>query len=116
MFSLDDRLGLVNDAMALSRAGLAKLSSALTLIDLWREEKECMSSALSSCDEIAKAINFLKDLVWQGIADSLSNLVSIWWEHPKIIDKLNAFHRVRHASIEHSLCCTHGMYSLCLFP
>jgi aminopeptidase 2 len=45
VLSLDDRLGLLNDAMALSKAGLAKLSGALTLIDLWRGEKECMSSA-----------------------------------------------------------------------
>jgi len=63
----------VNDVMALSKAGLAKLSSALTLIDLWRGEKEY--------------------LVWQGIADGLSNLVSIWWEHPKVVHKLNTFRR-----------------------
>jgi len=41
IFSLEDRMGLVYDAMALSRAGLAKLSSALTLVDLWKNEKEC---------------------------------------------------------------------------
>ncbi|KAF8797340.1 zincin, partial [Phlegmacium glaucopus] len=73
VLSLDDRLGLLNDTMALSKAGLAKLSSALTLIDLWREEKEY--------------------LVWQGIGNSLSSLVSIWWEHPEIVDKLNTFRR-----------------------
>ena len=44
VFSLNDRLGLMNDAMALSKAGLAKLSSALTMIDLWREETERTSS------------------------------------------------------------------------
>ena len=43
--SLNDRLGLLSDTMALSKAGMAKLSSALTLIDLWRGEKECTSSA-----------------------------------------------------------------------
>ena len=41
IFSLDDRLGLVHDAFALSNAGLAKVSSALTLVDLWKNEKEC---------------------------------------------------------------------------
>ncbi|KAF8910576.1 leucyl aminopeptidase [Gymnopilus junonius] len=74
MFSLDDRLGLVLDAMAISRAGLTKLSSALTLVELWRNEKECY-------------------LVWQGIADSLDILVSTWWEHPDVTEKLNTFRR-----------------------
>ena len=40
-YSLNDRLGLVHDTMALSRAGLAKLSSALTLVDKLKNEKEC---------------------------------------------------------------------------
>jgi aminopeptidase 2 len=40
-FSLDDRLGLVHDVFALAKAGLAKASSALTLVDLWKNEKEC---------------------------------------------------------------------------
>jgi aminopeptidase 2 len=43
-FSLNDRIGLVHDAMALSKAGLAKLSSALTLVDVLRNEKECLST------------------------------------------------------------------------
>ncbi|KAF8887037.1 leucyl aminopeptidase [Gymnopilus junonius] len=73
IFNLDDRLGLVLDAMALSRAGLAKLSSALTLVELWRNEKEY--------------------LVWQGIADNLDNLLSTWWEYPDITENLNTFRR-----------------------
>ncbi|KAF8162999.1 leucyl aminopeptidase [Crassisporium funariophilum] len=72
-FSLDDRIGLVHDVMALSKAGLAKVSSALTLVDLWKGEKEY--------------------LVWQGIGDNLSGLISVWWEHPEVVDKLNAFRR-----------------------
>lgn len=40
-FSLDDRIGLVHDSMALSKAGLARLSSALTLVDSLKNEKEC---------------------------------------------------------------------------
>lgn len=42
IFSLNDRLGLVQDAMALSKAGLLKLSGALTLVDIFKNEKECM--------------------------------------------------------------------------
>lgn len=46
VFSLEDRMGLVLDAMALSTAGLAKVSSALTLVDLWKTEKECKNASL----------------------------------------------------------------------
>ncbi|KAF8232360.1 hypothetical protein L208DRAFT_1272750 [Tricholoma matsutake] len=73
VFSLNDRIGLVHDAMALSKAGFAKLSSALTLIDGLKGETEY--------------------LVWSGIADSLSSLVSVWWEHPRLVDQINAFRR-----------------------
>ncbi|KAF9054698.1 leucyl aminopeptidase [Panaeolus papilionaceus] len=72
-FSLDDRIGLVHDSMALSKAGLQKLSSALTLVDLWKNEKEY--------------------LVWQGIGKAVEELISIWWENPEVVNKLNAFSR-----------------------
>ncbi|KDR73449.1 hypothetical protein GALMADRAFT_71758 [Galerina marginata CBS 339.88] len=72
-FSLEDRMGLVYDTMSLSRAGLAKLSSALTLVELLKNEKEY--------------------LVWQGIGENLGDLKSIWWEHPEITAKLDAFRR-----------------------
>lgn len=39
--TLDDRMGLVHDSFALSRAGLAKLSATLNLIDIMRNESEC---------------------------------------------------------------------------
>ncbi|KAF8061516.1 leucyl aminopeptidase [Lyophyllum atratum] len=73
VITLNDRIGLVHDAMALSKAGLAKLSSSLTLLDTLKHEKEY--------------------LVWSGILGSLSDLASIWWEHPQIVDQLNAFRR-----------------------
>lgn len=41
VFSLDDRIGLVHDAMALAKSGHATASSALALIDILRNEKEC---------------------------------------------------------------------------
>lgn len=34
------------------------------------------------------------DLVWDSIAGSLTTLVSTWFEHPEIVEKLNAFRRV----------------------
>ncbi|KAK0197309.1 leucyl aminopeptidase [Armillaria mellea] len=72
-FSVDDRMGLVYDAMALSKAGLSKLSSALTLVDKLRNEKEF--------------------LILDVIASNLSGLVSTWWEYPEIVSNLNAFRR-----------------------
>jgi hypothetical protein len=45
VFSLNDRIGLVHDAMALSKSGLAKLSSALTLLDGLKGETECVNPA-----------------------------------------------------------------------
>jgi hypothetical protein len=41
ILTLNDRIGLVNDTLALSKAGLAKLSSALTLVDGLKNETEC---------------------------------------------------------------------------
>ena len=40
LFTLDDRIGLINDAFATAKAGLSKLSSSLTLVNLLRNEKE----------------------------------------------------------------------------
>ncbi|PFH52379.1 hypothetical protein AMATHDRAFT_140150 [Amanita thiersii Skay4041] len=73
-FSLNDRIGLVHDAMALSKAGLATLSSTLTLIENFKNEREY--------------------LVWSGISDTVSGIISIWWEYPHIVEKLNTFRRV----------------------
>ena len=47
VFSLNDRIGLVHDAMALSKAGLAKLSSALALVDGLKGETDCRYLILS---------------------------------------------------------------------
>lgn len=43
VFSLEDRLGLISDALVLASSGLATTSSALTLINRLRSESECMS-------------------------------------------------------------------------
>ncbi|KAF6764898.1 leucyl aminopeptidase [Ephemerocybe angulata] len=73
IFGVNDRVGLVHDYLALSKAGLAKLSSALTVVDKLRNDTEF--------------------LVWDGIGENLGGLISIWWEHPEIVDQLNAFRR-----------------------
>ncbi|KXN83489.1 Aminopeptidase 2, mitochondrial [Leucoagaricus sp. SymC.cos] len=80
VFSLNDRMGLVYDTVSLSKAGLADISSALTLIDiLGKNEKEY--------------------LLWAGIGDNLSALVSTWWENQLVVDQLNALRRTLFAPL-----------------
>jgi aminopeptidase 2 len=62
-FSLNDRIGLVHDAMALSKAGLSKLSSALTLVDIFRNEKECQKTLLCECFFVCQ-LTLRSGLVW----------------------------------------------------
>ncbi|KAL0581102.1 Aminopeptidase 2 mitochondrial [Marasmius crinis-equi] len=72
-FSAEDRLGLITDSLALSKAALMKLSDALTLIHALRGETEF--------------------LVWSSISIGLDEIVSVWWEYTDIRDQLNAFRR-----------------------
>ncbi|KAJ7185799.1 leucyl aminopeptidase [Mycena filopes] len=72
-FSLQDRVGLVNDAVALAKADLSTLGDALSLIYALREGNEYH--------------------VWAAIASNLASLSSIWWEDERITDLLNAFRR-----------------------
>lgn len=48
IFSLNDRIGLVHDAMALAKSGYATVSSALTVVDIFRNETECQCSCFCS--------------------------------------------------------------------
>ncbi|KAF7363266.1 Aminopeptidase 1 [Mycena sanguinolenta] len=73
IFSLDDRMGILYDVNALSKAGLAKLSDTLTVIDLWSNEKEY--------------------LVLSTVAETLNALISTFWESPEIVEPLRAFVR-----------------------
>lgn len=55
LFGFEDRIGLINDAPALAKAGLTEVSSALTLIDNFRNETECKLTLLLNhrcCDLI----------------------------------------------------------------
>lgn len=45
-FTLEDRIGLVNDALALAKAGYLNVSSILSLYDILRHEKECECAPL----------------------------------------------------------------------
>ncbi|KAJ6480455.1 leucyl aminopeptidase [Mycena vitilis] len=71
--NIADMLGLMNDAMALAKADLAKLTSALTLIDGFSRETEY--------------------IVFEGIAASISSLMDPWWENPSIIGHLRNLDR-----------------------
>ncbi|KAH7340339.1 leucyl aminopeptidase [Rhizoctonia solani] len=73
-FSLEDRVGLVSDAMVLARAGYGKTSGGLSLISRLREETE--------------------HLVWEGIASHLNTIEKAWWEQPtEVFETLKAFRR-----------------------
>ncbi|KAF7351371.1 Aminopeptidase 1 [Mycena sanguinolenta] len=73
VFSVADRVGLVNDAFALAKADLLKMSDALCLSYDLRSEKEYH--------------------VWVAIASNLTGLVSIWWEDRKVVELVNSFRR-----------------------
>lgn len=72
-FSVEDRMGLVYDAMALSKAGYSEVSSALALVDILRDEQE--------------------HLVWNSIRSNLGLLRSVWYEYPDITASLSQFIR-----------------------
>ncbi|KAJ1310324.1 hypothetical protein OPQ81_007063 [Rhizoctonia solani] len=73
-FSLEDRVGLVSDAMVLARAGYGKTSGGLSLISRLRDETE--------------------HLVWEGIASHLNTIEKVWWEQPtEVFENLKAFRR-----------------------
>ncbi|PCH38764.1 leucyl aminopeptidase [Wolfiporia cocos MD-104 SS10] len=82
-FSMEDRVGILNDAMALAKAGLMSVSSALYLIDDLRNEQEY--------------------LVLEAIAKNLAQIISTWWEHSDIVGPLNAFRRKLFAPIAQRL-------------
>lgn len=57
VFSLNDRIGLVHDIMALSKAGFCKVSSALTIVDILHDEKECEYPALHLGTSLMNLLN-----------------------------------------------------------
>jgi aminopeptidase 2 len=50
IFSLNDRISFVHDIIALSKSGHSSVSSALTLTDMLRNEKECKTLSVDSFD------------------------------------------------------------------
>ncbi|CUA72325.1 hypothetical protein RSOLAG22IIIB_00991 [Rhizoctonia solani] len=74
VFGLEDRVGLVSDAMVLARAGYGKTSGGLNLISRLRNETE--------------------HLVWEGIGSHLNTIEKVWWEQPEEVRKnMEAFRR-----------------------
>jgi len=80
VFSLDDRMGLVSDAIVLAKAGTGKTSSAFDLVETLRNETE--------------------NLVWGSIDSGLSSAANVWWEQPETVrDQLKAFQRFLYSPI-----------------
>ncbi|KAH8102858.1 peptidase family M1-domain-containing protein [Cristinia sonorae] len=79
VLSLEDRMGLVLDAPAIAKAGLIQTSSALALIDAFRNETEFV--------------------VWTSIGETLSELTSVWGENDKVVELLRGFTRPLYAHL-----------------
>ncbi|KAJ7207877.1 leucyl aminopeptidase [Mycena pura] len=77
IFSLDDRLGLLDDVAELAKGGLGPSSSLLALADIWRNESNC---------------NFA-DMVWQNILSNVGVVLRSFREHPQLGDSLRMFIR-----------------------
>jgi aminopeptidase 2 len=92
IFSLDDRMGILYDVNALSKAGLAKLSDTLTVIDLWSNEKECKSML---CMVPIVSTQLFVDLVLSTVAETLGSLTATFWESPDTVEGIRALIRVR---------------------
>ncbi|KAL1704750.1 hypothetical protein EV121DRAFT_205123 [Schizophyllum commune] len=88
LFTLDDRLGIVHDAFATSKAGLATLSSALDVVSALKDTREY--------------------LLWSCIAQHLDELSSVWWEDDGVVNQLKAFARSLFAPIVEELGCTYS--------
>ncbi|KAG8900325.1 Aminopeptidase 2 mitochondrial [Tulasnella sp. 403] len=74
VFSLEDRMGLVSDALVLAKANLGKTSAALDLINSLRNDKE--------------------HLVWSAVETQLNKVNRILWEEPEEVrESWNAFRR-----------------------
>lgn len=90
VFSLNDCIGLVNDAMALAKAGLSKISSAMTLIDHLQNNEDCERRPQQHlCIPITPS-----GILWNSISNSLTTLVSTWWGNTDIVRDLNLFRQV----------------------
>jgi aminopeptidase 2 len=94
IFSLADRMGLVQDSFALAKAGYLTLSSALNLIYELRVEKEC-ESLVHPIWYYVELTPGWKVLVWDSIDANLAGIAHTWWEDDKVTQQLNAFRRVR---------------------
>ncbi|GJE96509.1 aminopeptidase [Phanerochaete sordida] len=73
VFSLEDRLGLLLDALVLSKAGYSLASSVLTLYNILRDEEDRM--------------------IWLTMADGISEMSSVWFEQGDIVENLDKFCR-----------------------
>ncbi|KAJ7727203.1 leucyl aminopeptidase [Mycena metata] len=98
VFSLSDRIGLMYDVAALTDAGLAKLSTLLTLTNIWRNEQNCEYHPFSS-PFFVKIYPPCVDIVWSSVFNNMGIILTAFWEHPQIVDSLRAFIRTLYAPL-----------------
>jgi len=84
VFTLEDRMGLVSDAMVLAKAGVGATSGALDLIASLKDETE--------------------HLVWESITTQLTMIRKLLWEHPEPVrDAFNTFLRTLYSPLVRKL-------------
>jgi aminopeptidase 2 len=66
-------MGMLNDSVALAKAGLAPVTGALTLIQGLKNEQEY--------------------LVWNSASTGLATVLTTWWENKKVVDLGNSFRK-----------------------
>ena len=91
-----DRIGFVNDVVALAKAGLMRVDEVLTLYELFIEgsrERESDSLCLVFRANVADHGRDA-DLVLQAVAAGLSTIASTWWEDAAVLSSLKTWERV----------------------
>ncbi|KAJ6558345.1 hypothetical protein B0H19DRAFT_1292397 [Mycena capillaripes] len=91
VFSLSDRIGLIYDVLELAKAGMTKLSSFFTLVDIWRSETNCKYSSNCCFPEIHPSAA----LVWESILTGLNGVARAFEIDAQIDTTLRGFMHVR---------------------
>ena len=99
VFSLSDRMGLVQDAAVVASSGYARTSGSLTLLGQMKNENENLGALRihpASDPSFRRSLTICSPLaiVWQEISAAVDAVILTWWEQPEPIrEALQAFRR-----------------------
>lgn len=92
IFTTEDRIGLVSDALALSQALLSDTSSLLNVIELFKDDKESWCLLESTIG--VWLMHQVADLGWKAMNDALQKISCIFWEDEAVTKGLRTFQAV----------------------